>query len=79
MKKNLPNTNKFKVGDIVVALDNYLDEQLCEFAPASSQIVVAVKNVKKPGTTGQWIKTDHSKEWVDAGWFNLVWNHRRIK
>ena len=59
----------FNVGDKVVASGNYKDEQLGEFATSDVQTVVEVKEVGYPGTSGQWIKTDKEKDWVDSAWF----------
>lgn len=66
------NYKKFKVGDCVIATGEYKDEQLGQFTCTEVQVVVAVKKVTEEGTSGQWIKTDVERDWIDSGWFKLA-------
>ena len=65
------NVGKFKVGDEVVAVGNYRDEQLGQFAYTGKQQVLHVRDLGgELGTSGQWIKTNMESGWIDSAWFN---------
>lgn len=62
----------FKIGDKIVAVGNYEDEQLGDYAYTGVQTVLAIVDVRHlAGTSGWWLKTDH-KDKVDAAWFRLA-------
>lgn len=70
--------SKFKPGDKVVATGNYEDEQQGCAAPRFPQKVLKVMNTTEAGTSGQWIQTDLTTDWVDAAWFRLVMVNRGL-
>lgn len=68
----------FNMGDIVIPTENYEDEQLGHFAYMGEQQINAFKRAPDAGTSGWWIQTDRTHDWVDAAWFKLV-KKRRTK
>ena len=63
-----------KVGDKVKATGNYHDEQLGEYAYTGIQTVSKVLEIEVTRTaqSGQWVKTDKEKGWIDCAWFRRV-------
>lgn len=58
---------RFKVGDIVLAVGNYWDEQLDEFAYIGRQTVTQIQD---HGTEQQLVKVSNEKDdWISAAWF----------
>ncbi len=65
----------FSVGDKVKLKDNPFDEQIADQAMLYAFLkdkvftVTEVQRVFEEGTSGQWIKTDHTPDYIDAFWF----------
>ncbi len=64
-----------KIGDRVklngCPFDQQIPEEIIKFYEMKDkiQIVKKTKKVTDPGTTGQWIKTNLIKDWIDKAWF----------
>jgi hypothetical protein len=65
----------FKIGDKVKLSGCPFDLQRAEealmygFLVNQIMTVTEVKRVFEEGTSGQWIKTDMTPDWIDAFWF----------
>jgi hypothetical protein len=68
----------FKIGDKVKLKDNPFDEQIADqmilyaFMVTQTMTVTEIKRVFEEGSSGQWIKTDMTPDWIDAFWFKGI-------
>lgn len=68
----------FKIGDLVKLNGCPFDTQIADqailfgFLVTQTMTVTKTKRVFEEGTSGQWIKTDKTPDWIDAAWFNHV-------
>ena len=66
---------KLQVGDKVQLHGNPFDEQIPEelllymFISGKVLTITEVQDVEEEGTTGQWVKTDLTPDWIDKAWF----------
>lgn len=65
----------FNIGDKVKLNGCPFDEQIAADAMMYAFLVTQIMTVtdtmitKEKGTTGQWIKTDMTPDWIDKAWF----------
>lgn len=68
----------FKIGDKVTLNGCPFDEQIADqmlmytFLILNVQTVTDIKVVDEEGTSGQWVKTDMTPDWIDSAWFKKI-------
>ena len=66
----------FNVGDKVKFNACPFDEQIADqamlyaFLKTGVFTVTEIQRVFDEGSSSQWIKTDHTPDWIDSNWFN---------
>ena len=63
----------FLIGDKAKLLRNPLDEQLGKFIPTGDKVITDVKDMSHvSGTSGQWVKIEEHKDWIDSSYFEKI-------
>lgn len=66
---------KLSVGDQVQLHGNPFDEQIAEelilymFLQSKIMTITETQDTTEEGTSGQWVKTDLTPDWIDSAWF----------